>query len=617
MTWGTEDGAGRWAPFPVQDWDRLAAEQRGRRRALRPLVVTGLVLALVAALIIVADRIGEPADSVFLPADGTAMIGIRDLTGGGDTERSPVSVETVVLPAPAMIGSTDFGFASRLIAALRDESEPLTSLGRVRLLRSTVTAGPERQTTSVYEVGGDLDLVGEDGLVGLGPVGPGRVYRPGLTELPAGAGPGSTWRDSGSAGAGLGYASDFRAEPAPGHPADCLQTSGRISYTDESGAELAERRVRRVWCPGRGIVESAESVADRTVTVRPGPAPVAEPAPDPGPAPAWPDPRQWRVSLQDPRSISPAYGEERVTGVPSGPPVLTASGRVVRIGETGQDLVVLTTAGSDPPSRSVLRLHPGGRVTGLAAYRGLIIAATSQRRLVGYNDQGLRLWTRDLPEVITGAPVGVAGDRVVLTTIDGTAIAVSLRDGGELWRRSVGARTGTAPVVAGGSVIITGDDGTVTALDPATGEPYWDSTGSPGTVQVLGDTLITVSSDRIEARDLAGGTRTWRLPVPGTLTGSTVVADRLVVATRETTMIMDADGTIRRRLGVLTGLLGWGDLLAGWTADRLMIMDPEGTELAGWPISGETWQTGSRTALATPRGLQLHGAGWEYLAWAG
>lgn len=637
MTWGTEDGTGRWSPFPVQDWDRLDAESddppgRPRRPALRPLLIIAGCLVLLAGSILTFERIGAvtAGRDPFLPDDGATWRGVREVVAGGRTELEPAVAEAAVLFGSGMLGSTDFTFATQLIGALEVSEDALGDLSRVRLWRSTLTT-PDRQATAVYRVGDGIDLVGEDAPLDPGdrresggPAGRGHAYRPGLTELPAGAVIGSTWRDQGTAGDGLRYTSDFRAEAPAGHPAGCLQTSGRISYADTTGTEREVRRVRRVWCPGRGIVESAEIITaagvERTETVRAGDWPATDPVPVADAEPAWTDPARWRPVERTPVSVSPRFGRAALTGVPAAlPPVITASGRLVRPGQTGQDLVVFAPDGD--AVRSVLRLHPGGSITSLAAFGRMIIVTTSLRQVIGYTDDGLRRWQRDLPEVAEGTPVRIDPDdaddpRIAVATIDGTVLALRLRTGEELWKGTAGAQVFEPAAPAGDVLVLGGDDGKLTALAVADGKKRWSVPGVAGVPQVVGSTVITAGDGVIEGRHLADGRTRWRVPYAGTLSETTVAGDRLIVATRVGTTILDETGAIRARLRPLAGVAGVGAQWAGWSTDRLMIMDADGTELAGWPLPAETWGSGSRMALITPSGLQLYGLGWGFTEWA-
>ncbi len=251
----------------------------------------------------------------------------------------------------------------------------------------------------------------------------------------------------------------------------------------------------------------------------------------------------------------------------------------------------------------------------------MIIVTTSQRQVIGYTDDGLRLWQRDLPEVVEGRPVriepvGTDDPRIVLTTIDGTVFALRLRTGEQLWQGSAGAQVFQPAAAAGDLIVLGGDDGTLTALAAADGRRRWSVPDVIGPPQIVGSTVITAGDGVIEGRALADGRTRWRLPYAGTLSGVAVAGDRVIVATRVGTMIIDEAGTVRGRLGPLAGVVGQGSAWAGWSPDRLMIMDRGGAELAGWPVPTETWGTGSRTALATPTGIQLFGSGWGFTEWA-
>lgn len=618
-------------PFPVQDWAALdstdpptdlttdpdpgppaAPPSAPRRRpAPLPLLVITIVLVLLAGSIFVAERVVTAPGGThpFVPADGVGFSAIRERPGRDVPER--IEVESVVLSATAMLGGIDYAAGPALLGALADDEGAHRDLDRIRLWR-TISTAAGRQTTTVHRVDGDIDLVLEDRESGDG-----WAYRPGLTELPAGAGPWATWRDRGSAGrdrsgAEVSYESDFRAEPAAGHPPDCLQTTGRITYRDSAGHELGVRRLQRVWCPGRGPVQWTDSGE----TVREAAPPAVDPSLADESAWGWSGVAGWQPRQQDPVSRSPGYGEAPVAGVPGTvPPVITGGGLIARPSQTGQDLVLFETEPGGPP-RTKLRLHPGGSIGTLTAFGRVLVVTTSLRRVVAYSDDGVRLWQHPLDEVVQAPPVRVDGDGIVLAQIDGTVFGLDLLTGRRRWQSTAGARVFGSPAAGGGVVVFGGSDGTLTALSAGDGGTRWSVDSLVGSPRLIGATVITVGDNVIEARDLVDGRTRWRLVHPGTLISTAEVGGRLVVVTRLTTMIIDESGAVMRRLPPLAGALGHGELWAGWTTDRIMIMDGDGAELAGWPMPPETWGTGTRVALATPAGVQLYGLGWGWSEWA-
>lgn len=59
------------------------------------------------------------------------------------------------------------------------------------------------------------------------------------------------------------------------------------------------------------------------------------------------------------------------------------------------------------------RMHPGGQIHTVAAFGDVVVASTTQRRLVTYSASGLRLWLLNLADLVRDQPVRTdAGTRL-------------------------------------------------------------------------------------------------------------------------------------------------------------------------------------------------------------
>ena len=117
-----------WSPFPVQDWSALPADPLGsvavnptwpppqpQRSWWRPLVVFGLVAALVAAAAFVASSVGVAARATaaadYLPSDGAVSYERTDTTRELKSVVGVAVTESARLSGVAGLLSTDGAFA--------------------------------------------------------------------------------------------------------------------------------------------------------------------------------------------------------------------------------------------------------------------------------------------------------------------------------------------------------------------------------------------------------------------------------------------------------------------------------------------------------------------------
>ncbi len=79
---------------------------------------------------------------------------------------------------------------------------------------------------------------------------------------------------------------------------------------------------------------------------------------------------------------------------------------------------------------------------------------------------GKARWTWDAASAVDGSPV-IAGDSLVVGTMDGRLVVLSLADGRERWSYEIGGPLAGSPAIAGGIVIVGSEDGSVYAFGAA------------------------------------------------------------------------------------------------------------------------------------------------------
>ena len=604
MTAVDEPGDQRWAPFPVQDWstmpvDLLAAPPAGTgspsastapvgatavdrlgppvpvvRARGRPWWVPLAVLLCLGLVVGTGSWLARRAPEVrtaalaYVPADGDALWQQVDET------REAVTRTTTQVTESARFAGVDgllSGDAFLLTRVLHQDyaGDPSAS----RLWRTTTTSvddvGVPSQTTRYHRVRGSVELAGE-----RAPDGTVTAYEPALVELPSDVGPGSAWDGAGSAGDTLDYTSSFTAAAGAG---GCLEVSGQLVLSPKGRPQVRQQTTEtRTWCPGRGVVEASDSSgAVRTVASAAAPPPgprttTAEPVGWAAPQ-AW-TPRTWGTVTVDATGETRAmYGSAAVDVHP----VLTSSGLVVRALHPPDDLVATTpkTVDAWTPAWSV---HPGGTVLTLAAFGTVVLVTTSERRLVAYSDAGMRLWQTTLPEVGPTAPVRVSDDDAVVVDLSGRVLRFGLADGAVRWARSVPGDVDRAPASGAGLVVVADRRGTVTALDAASGAHRWDRSFEATAVAQVGDRVLVAQDQDVIGLDAADGTSRFLTRYDGSLTDLTAFAGRTVVASKEATLLLDADGAVAARLPGYLTVDPTASHLVGWTSDRLDVVAPDG-----------------------------------------
>ncbi|HEY5822603.1 MAG TPA: PQQ-binding-like beta-propeller repeat protein [Propionibacteriaceae bacterium] len=625
-----------WSPYPVQDWSALPIDPMGAppvdpdlvdptsvdptsvdptwapptdpRRWWVPLVV----LAVLGSLLGVGAYAGSAttptslaAAAGYLPVDGSAIYQRVETTRELRTDVKVEVTENALLQGPSGLLSTDATFGGLILGEVADESSTIQLLRTTTGLVNDTVATP--QTTRVYRVNDDITLLGESSADAA------YLYSPALLELPADVTDGQSWTSAGSAGPKLDYASRFRAQTAPG---DCLAVTGQIRYTNKAGAQSRVDGVTRTWCRGRGLVATDRSFADVRIRATEVAAPEPESVSTADAPISWADPKTWTAKTMSTVSIDPTLGQGPMLGTTAPlAPVRTTSGLVLRTLYSPGDLVA-TTPKTSQEWTSVWRVHPGGTILTTTGFGNVVVVTTTLRQVVAYSDTGVRLWQRELDELAPAAPVRISDTAMVLVDLSGQARRLELGTGTQTWVHDVGADVNLAPVAGSGVVVVMDRGGTTTALELDSGRERWHLSLLGKGAVVLGDTVSVLQDQTVHGVRIADGSRRWLRPVVGNVTAMVGLGDRVVVATKDSTVLIGADGMVRQRLAPYLMLTLTADHVVGWGTGTAEVFDRAGTVLAQRPIPAITVVYEARPAVVLPDGVLLANQDWTFEEWS-
>lgn len=154
-------------------------------------------------------------------------------------------------------------------------------------------------------------------------------------------------------------------------------------------------------------------------------------------------------------------------------------------------------------------LVAGGRVFAASA-AGAVLALDARTGAVA--------WRAELNTPLA-AGVGSDGETAAVLTRENQLVA--LRDGREVWRIRLNARSFTAPLVAGKRVFVLAADRSIAAYDSANGARLWATTrpadplvlNQPGALLAVGDSLVAGVSGRLAGFNPDNGAVRWEAPV--------------------------------------------------------------------------------------------------------
>ena len=204
-----------------------------------------------------------------------------------------------------------------------------------------------------------------------------------------------------------------------------------------------------------------------------------------------------------------------------------------RLGWTGLLVVALSACGSAPKKPEPAPLPPaakliaanliwstqigqGGQSLAPLVAGGRLFVASQKGTVAALNPEtGQSLWRVDLGSEL-GAGVGADGQTAAVITHDNELVAV--REGREIWRTRLPARSFTAPLVAGGRVFVLMADRSVSAYDGANGARIWTQSrpgeplvlGEGGVLLAVGNTLVAGLSARMTGLDPLSGNVQWQ-----------------------------------------------------------------------------------------------------------
>lgn len=589
-------------------------------------MVVGLCLVLVTAGLYRADRIGISAAEVvdrFVPADGAVTYLETTTIGGADSEGAgtePVRTTSVIESArrvgPEALLSLDFTLGTQVIGSVGSDQ-----VQRVPFWRTTTTpvhdgAEPAGQTTLVYDLTRAVELVAESGPEVT------RTYTPGLVALPATVadldleqadGATISWDGSGNVAADRTYSYAFSGRvESPG----CVRVSGEINYAGTDGSDPTTRTVAQSWCAGRGMVavEDSEGGVERSARETAAPQVAVDPTP---PTTDWGDPGEWRTTEVAARSVEPHLGEGIMAGSPGSlAPVWTSAGVLVRV-SSAQDLVGLVPDSDGVAVVGRWRSHPGGTVVSLTAFGDLVLAATSERTVVGYDSTGVRLWTTQLPDLAFSAPT-VVGDLLLITTLSGDVHGLDRSTGAIRWHTPLRSdiAPATAVVADADRTLVMTRGGDLVALATEDGAELWRTEVEDGVLTALVDDQVVVASDlAVWGLSATDATTRWRTRTGGTPHALQVEGDRILLWAQQELVSLGTDGVQHWARPATAPAVLSGDLVVALHDDQLEAVDRSGGTVASTTIPVPTAGS-NRQLISTPDGVWFFDTVWESRRWS-
>jgi outer membrane protein assembly factor BamB len=609
-----------WSPFPVQDWSTLPPDPLGSvsinptwpepkdpRPWWRPLLIFGLIAALVAGGAFVANSVGPTlratAAADYLPADGAVSYERTATTRELKTTIGTAVTEAARLSGVTGLFSTDSALADKIL------DQAYADYASIQTLRTTTTQIDDpaafAQTTRFYRVNSGVELMA------VSTQSEGYIYSPALVLLPADVAAGKQWSGAGSAGDSLDYRSELQVDVLD---SDCLRVTGEVRYLSKTGQLGRVVTVGQTWCRDQGMLAESESYADvHTDSSRIDPPPPSSEITTNAPI-HWTAPWHWTTKNFGTISYNPTFGEGPMLGTPSAvTPVRTESGLVIRA-TAGQGDLIATTPKTPTAWTSIWRAHPGGTVMTLSAFGNVIITTTSNREMVAYSDVGVRLWQLPLDDLAPTAPARINDHDAVVVDLSGEIRRFDLATGTVSWQHKIGADVNVAPVVGSGVIVIMDRGGTTTAFDESTGERRWSTELQGSAATMIGDTVVVIQDRTAHALATDSGRHRWVRPIYGTLTGMESFADRVVVATKSESVILSGSGVVVKRLGPVLKLTPSQDHLVAWGPTEASVLTKDGTVLARWELPALTLSQQERPALATEQGALLFSNDWTFQA---
>lgn len=265
--------------------------------------------------------------------------------------------------------------------------------------------------------------------------------------------------------------------------------------------------------------------------------------------------------------------------------------------------LTLAVAGCRQPAEPAFRVSTDASSrAGLVALEDGVLTANEAGAVVRLDRGGATVWRIALGREVAARPA-LTGDSVIVGTVGGDLVRLSLADGSERWRLTGEPPVLTPPVVdeAGGTVYLVAPDGAVRALAVDSGQARWrhpapkaeasrldTSRGPPAPVLTEGLLVVALGEAGLVALSTQDGSVRWRKPVAGVLDLEGVERDGVSVGTRSGHVMLLAakDGSTRWDQPVAESLTGppirvLGTVWVGAAPSLLVGLDPaNGQEVA-------------------------------------
>jgi outer membrane protein assembly factor BamB len=205
-------------------------------------------------------------------------------------------------------------------------------------------------------------------------------------------------------------------------------------------------------------------------------------------------------------------------------------------------------------------------------------------------------WRVPLGSPLAG-PLLALEDRVVATVEGGTVQAVSLGDGGSLWKADLGATPAGGAVQAAGLIVQAAVSGKLLALDPAGGSPRWslelDRAIRRQPTPTSTGVFVPLEPGQVVSVDLEGRER-WRADLKGEPSVPVAACRGMVLVGTEAGTVEAFERTTGRRLWesqigspVRSPFLCRRDRIYFSTADnRLRVLRYSGRRSWSYPVGG-------------------------------
>ncbi len=518
------------------------------RGGIVALVVLGVLLVGVVFVMRPLDAVPNVAGASFLGSDG-------------HREVSEVDGVRIIRQSAHNSGGEMLGSGPSGLAFIDDA---INKLGTpfVRILETRLDGDLVSSTVHAFEVTerGALRAATLDGTT--------TVFLPPPVELPADIADGASWSDTGEVlripAFGFPTRREFTRESAVTEPDDpdlrdqgCLVV--RHSLTTDQGSEDSHG----VWCPGRGLVEGAASQL-------------------PGAGPElglherfdW-DPGSWEAAPLDLLSDPPLFWANNI-------PSASTSDVLVLAHSTSGDLIF--APGYEVGAAQ--RAHPGGGITTLVRFGELVVATTTQAKVVAYDLRAVPVWEVTMPDVVTSEPI-LMGDELVVVDSAGNLAAINAASGEESWRHSLRVQAVGAMVSCHDVVVVPTSAGDLVALD-RDGVEQWVTPfpEDPALVACSPSGFVVHTGDRLELLS-ADGARAHSVVINDSALRNVLVADDVVTvsSTALTRYRLTDLAVVARHSEPLGAVRQAGAHLVGVSPTRVVVWDSAGAEVGQWPTS--------------------------------